>query len=136
MIELRYESGTLLATGASSGLPEPFVWDGRTRQWRAPAGAYREVVLGLRDSGTPHADRAASFENVHLESRVAMEPRPYQREALNAWRRGGLRGVVVLPTGAGKTAVAVRAIERTERSTLVVVPTLALLKQWYSILSD
>jgi superfamily II DNA or RNA helicase len=136
VIELHYESGTLLASGASSGLPEPFVWDGRTRQWRAPAGAYREVVLSLRGSGTPHADRAAAFENVHLESRVAMEPRPYQREALAAWGREGLRGVVVLPTGAGKTAVAVSAMERVGRSTLVVVPTLALLKQWYSVLSD
>ena len=136
MIELHYESGTLIATGTSSGLPEPFIWDGRTRQWRAPAGAYREVVLRLRESETPHTDRAASFEKVQLESRVAMEPRPYQREALAAWGREGLRGVVVLPTGAGKTAVAVSAMERAGRSTLVVVPTLALLKQWYSVLSD
>src|ERR671933_1594815 len=134
MIELSYESGTLIASGDRP--PEPFVWDGRTEQWRAPAGAYREAVLTLRGSGTPYRDRAASFEKLSLESRVAMEPRPYQREALGAWRRGELRGVVVLPTGAGKTAVAVRAIERTGRSTLVVVPTLALLKQWYSILSD
>ena len=65
-----------------------------------------------------------------------MEPRPYQKEALGAWRRDGLRGVVVLPTGAGKTAVAVSAMERVGRSTLVVVPTLALLKQWYSVLQD
>jgi superfamily II DNA or RNA helicase len=134
MIELTYESGTLIASGGKP--PEPFVWDKRTEQWRAPAGAYREMVLALRDSGTPYQDHAASFEKLSLESRVAMEPRPYQREALNAWRREGLRGVVVLPTGAGKTAVAVRAIERTGRSTLVVVPTLALLKQWYSVLSD
>ena len=134
MIELSYESGTLIASGDRP--PEPFVWDGRTEQWRAPAGAYREAVLILRGSGTPYRDRAATFEKLSLESRVAMEPRPYQREALGAWRRGELRGVVVLPTGAGKTAVAVRAIERTGRSTLVVVPTLALLKQWYSILSD
>src|SRR5919202_6135733 len=134
MIELSYESGTLIASGDRP--PEPFVWDGRTEQWRAPAGAYREAVLILRGSGTPYRDRAATFEKLLLESRVAMEPRPYQREALGAWRRGELRGVVVLPTGAGKTAVAVRAIERTGRSTIVVVPTLALLKQWYSTLSD
>lgn len=134
VIELTYESGTLLASGSKP--PEPFVWDRRTEQWRAPAGAYRETVLKLRDSGQPFKDRAARFEKLSLESRVAMEPRPYQTEALNAWRREGLRGVVVLPTGAGKTAIAVRAIERTGRSTLVVVPTLALLKQWYSTLSD
>src|SRR5215218_6812484 len=136
VIELFYEAGTLVATGASSGLPEAFVWDGRTRQWRAPASAYREMVLSLRAQGVPHEDRASAFEKIPLESRVAMEPRPYQKEALGAWRRDSLRGVVVLPTGAGKTAVAVSAIERVGRSTLVVVPTLALLKQWYSVLQD
>jgi superfamily II DNA or RNA helicase len=134
VIELSYESGTLIASRGNP--PEPFVWDARTEQWRAPASVYRQTVLELRGSGMPYKDHAASFEQLSLESRVAMEPRPYQREALNAWRRGDLRGVVVLPTGAGKTAIAVRVIERTGRSTLVVVPTLALLKQWYSILSD
>ncbi len=134
MIELFYESGTLVASGDRP--PEPFVWDKRTRQWRAPASAYRQSVLALRESDTPHEDHAARFEKLSLESRISMEPRPYQREALAAWRRNGLRGVVVLPTGAGKTAVAVNAMERLGRSTLVVVPTLALLKQWYSVLSD
>lgn len=134
---MRYESGTLIADApAGSRPPGPFAWDGRTRQWRAPAGAYRETVLELRGGETPHRDLAARFEQLRLESRVAMEPRPYQTEALNAWRREGLRGVVVLPTGAGKTAVAVRAMEKAGRSALVVVPTLALLKQWYSVLSD
>jgi superfamily II DNA or RNA helicase len=134
VIELSYDSGTLVASGARP--PEPFVWDGRTEQWRAPADAYRRTVLELRSSETPYRDRAAAFEKLRLESRVALEPRPYQREALAAWRRADLRGVVVLPTGAGKTAVAVRAVERVGRSTLVVVPTLALLKQWYSVLTD
>jgi superfamily II DNA or RNA helicase len=137
MIELSYESGTLVAAGASPpDLPEPFVWDGRTRQWRAPASAYRDIILRLRESGIEHEDRAAAFEKVSLESRVALALRPYQKEALVAWRKGppALRGVVVLPTGAGKTVVAVQAMERLGRSTLVVVPTLALLKQWYSVL--
>src|SRR5215211_1150792 len=137
MIELSYESGTLVAAGASPpDLPETFLWDGRTRQWRAPASAYRDTILRLRESGVPHEDRAAAFERLSLESRVALAPRPYQKEALVAWRKEYLRGIVVLPTGAGKTAVAVQAIERVGRSALVVVPTLALLKQWYSILSD
>lgn len=134
VIELRYESGTLVATGEKP--PEPFVWDSRTRRWRAPADAYRETVLSLRESGIPHRDLAGNFENLRLESRISIEMRPYQSQALTAWWKAGLRGVVVLPTGAGKTTVAVRAMERTARSTLVVVPTLALMKQWYSILQD
>src|ERR671913_538774 len=136
VIELFHEPAPLTAPGAPSGLPELFVGDERPRQWRAPACAYREMVLSLRAQGVPHGDRASAFEKVPLESRVAMEPRPYQKEALGAWRRASLRGVVVLPTGAGKTAVAVSAMERVGRSTLVVVPTLALLKQWYSVLQD
>ena len=40
--------------------------------------------------------------------------------------------MVVLPTGAGKTLVAQLALQRTARSTLVVVPTLDLLHQWYA----
>ena len=135
-MDLTYEAGTLVASGAASAPPEPFVWDGRTEEWRAPASAYRSLVLALREQGIHYKDRAGGFEKLNLESRVSMEPRPYQQEALNAWRRSDLRGVVVLPTGAGKTAVAVRAIERVGRSALVVVPTLALLKQWYSVLSD
>ncbi len=137
MVELSYESGTLLASGAEAGhLPGPFVFDVRTRQWRAPANAYRETMLKLRKLDVPHKDNASSFDNLTLESRLAMEPRPYQNEALAAWRGANLRGVIVLPTGAGKTAVAVNALEKVGRSALIVVPTLALLKQWYGVLSD
>jgi superfamily II DNA or RNA helicase len=42
--------------------------------------------------------------------------------------------VVVLPTGAGKSHVAVLAIDLWRRSTLVVAPTLALVQQWYDLL--
>lgn len=122
--------------GIGATLPEPFIWDARTEEWRAPASAYRKTILSLRALRTPHRDHAARFDQLSLESRIAMEPRPYQREALSAWHKAGLRGVIVLPTGAGKTAVAVRALEKVGRSALVVVPTLALLKQWYSVLSD
>src|ERR687886_27299 len=73
VIELFYEAGTLVAAGASrSDLPEPFVWDGRTRQWRAPASAYRAAILRLRESGAPHRDLAAAFERRALESRFAL----------------------------------------------------------------
>ena len=77
VIKLFYESGTLVAAGASrADLPDAFVWDGRTRQWRAPASAYRDTILRLRESEIPHEDLAASFERPSLESRVALAPRP------------------------------------------------------------
>lgn len=56
--------------------------------------------------------------------------RPYQADARAAWLAAGGRGVVVLPTGAGKTFLAVLAIEALRLCTLVLVPTLDLLAQW------
>src|SRR5207237_523366 len=52
-------------------------------------------------------------------------------EALETWARAGSRGIVVLPTGTGKTHLAVMAIQRTGRPAIVVTPTIDLLNQWY-----
>jgi superfamily II DNA or RNA helicase len=65
---------------------------------------------------------------------VHRSSRPYQDEALAAWRGARGRGVVVLPTGAGKTHVACLAIDDRRRSTLVLAPTLDLVRQWYDVL--
>jgi superfamily II DNA or RNA helicase len=61
---------------------------------------------------------------------LALQPRPYQRDALRSWLEASGRGVVVLPTGAGKTVLAMMAMEATGARTLVVVPTIELLEQW------
>jgi superfamily II DNA or RNA helicase len=65
---------------------------------------------------------------------LTLRPRPYQEEALAAWRAAGNAGVVVLPTGAGKTFVAALAIAEMGLWTLAVVPTIDLLRQWRSAL--
>jgi superfamily II DNA or RNA helicase len=67
-------------------------------------------------------------------TRVTQTPRPYQAEALAAWRAAAGRGVVVLPTGAGKTFLAVLAVDALRLWTLVLVPTLDLLAQWRAAL--
>lgn len=64
------------------------------------------------------------------------EPRDYQREALRRWEAADGRGTVVLPTGAGKSFVALLAIDAGSRGACVVVPTRALLGQWFSQLAD
>jgi superfamily II DNA or RNA helicase len=63
-------------------------------------------------------------------------PFPHQSEALETWWRAGGRGVVVLPTGTGKTFVAILAIHRAARPALVITPTIDLLNQWYDELSN
>lgn len=62
---------------------------------------------------------------------LGLTARPYQTEAVDAWEKHEGRGMVVLPTGAGKTVVALMAMARMQVRTLVVVPTIDLLHQWH-----
>ncbi len=135
-LSLRFDSGTLVLDGADrqAQLSNAFQWDDRIRRWRAPASAYRRIVTDLVRNKTDFEDQARRYHEFDFRATLQIEPRPYQQEAINHWREGGRRGVVVLPTGAGKTHVAQMAIEMTGRSTVVVVPTIDLMNQWYDIL--
>ena len=136
-LRLRFHAGTLEVHGANEGasfVPDVMRWDKRTRCYRAPAAAYRGVVQALTREKRAFVDDARAYVNVETRARMRFEPRTYQAEALDAWRAAGGRGVVVLPTGAGKTHVGVMAIEEKARAALVVAPTLDLVRQWYDLL--
>ena len=130
-------SGTLELRGWPPGvaLPDGCAWDERTRCHRAPAVLYANVVRALVGSKTEYEDAARRYTELETGVRVHREPRPYQSEALAAWRAHRGRGVVVLPTGAGKSHVALLAIDDKRRSTLVVAPTLDLVRQWFDLLT-
>lgn len=135
MVTLRFASGTIEIRGAQDvPLPGSCLWDGRTRCHRAPAIEYAEVVRALVRAEAPFEDEARRYAELSGGARIKRTPRPYQREAVTAWLEGSGRGVVVLPTGAGKSHVAVMAIDQKRRSTLVVAPTLDLVRQWYDLL--
>jgi len=58
--------------------------------------------------------------------------RQWQREALDNWRKEGRRGIIEVVTGGGKTIFALACIADFQpETTLVVVPTLALMDQWW-----
>ena len=133
-VEIRFRAGTLEIAGvpaAFAGLPSACVWDERTACFRAPASAYAGLIHTLLRLKIAYLDQARKYETLATGAAVRREPRPYQNEALAAWQAAGGRGVVVLPTGAGKTLVAHMAIDLRRRSTLVVTPTLDLVRQWY-----
>lgn len=133
---LQFDAGTLLLDGADQAavVPSPLQWDERVRRWRAPAIAYRRVVEELIQQKIPYQDQARRYHQFDFRVTLDIEPRPYQQDAITAWWQQGRRGVVILPTGAGKSLVAQMAIERTGRSTIVVVPTIDLMNQWYDLL--
>jgi superfamily II DNA or RNA helicase len=137
VVTLSFMAGTLEVRDWPDGRPPPpqCRWDDRTRCHRAPALAYADVVRELVTTRTAYADEARRYDELSMGARVHREPRPYQTEALLAWRALRGRGVVVLPTGSGKSHVAVLAIDDKRRSALVVAPTLDLVRQWYDLLT-
>src|SRR5438105_269207 len=134
-MRLTFDAGTLLISGGTSeqlaALPG-CRFDPRTGGHRALARHYRTIVEHLRRMRWAYEDEARAYEPAVWTLRSTRAPFPHQTEALETWWGDGGRGVVVLPTGTGKTFLAVLAIVRAGRPTLVVTPTIDLLNQWYA----
>ncbi len=134
---LKYEAGTIILENPGRvKLPPFFLWDKREKKWRAMALYYQEAINFFRLQGMEIVNRIPQFPRLGLKLRSHFDLRPYQREAIEAWRRVGYRGTVVLPTGAGKSYLALKAISLLDRSTLIILPTIDLMNQWYGLLRD
>ncbi|GAC1350676.1 MAG: DEAD/DEAH box helicase family protein [Ktedonobacteraceae bacterium] len=96
---------------------------------------FSAVKQAFRQQQTPFTVAFDERPALLFSTSLSIEPRPYQEDALTAWLAEGSAGVVVLPTGAGKTFVAAMAIAETGLCTLAVVPTLDLLQQWRAALA-
>ena len=138
-LRLEFDRGTLLLRGDPSGrnLAElPGVrWDERVGCRRAPARFHAAIRERLAAHGVM-VDDAALVTFPPLPCLPPPTLRPYQAAALDAWVIAGRRGVVVLPTGSGKTRVAVAALAELGRAALCLVPTRILLGQWRATLAE
>ena len=110
---------------------------------REGAGAYLckpiyfQALLGvLEKTGYKVTTDIRRSHPLGVPVKLAVELRPYQEQAFLRWSKNGARGVVVMPTGAGKTFVALKAIAEMKQSTLIVVPTIDLLNQWHRNISS
>ena len=91
---------------------------------------FNTIKNALHQQHTPFTVAFAERPTLPFVTALSLQPRPYQEEALSRWLAQGSAGVVVLPTGSGKTFVAALAIHETKLWTMVVVPTIDLLQQW------
>ncbi len=135
---LVFDEGTILIDGLAEGqdLGLPGVrFDPRARMFRAEAIRYREIKQYLIDHKIASDDEARAYEKIKWTFSVVKEAFPHQTEGLDAWWKAGGQGVVVLPTGTGKTHLANLAIERAQGPALIVTPTIDLMNQWYDELS-
>ncbi len=116
------------------GLGKPGLkYDSASRSFTAPPYLYADVVRLLSSRGLLVKDSVGLLEGGKLprEVRFTGQLRPYQQEALEAWERNQHRGVIVLPTGAGKTVVAVAALARLSVRTLIIAYTKEHVRQWH-----
>ena len=138
MIRLEFDRGTLLLAGMSQRDileqfgPGMFDWDSRVEAWRAFAIHYSAVKQVLRrNAGMTLVDAVPPVERVVWPKVELPELRKEQQAALVAWREAGARGMVIMPTGTGKTEVALAAMAVARVSTLIVAPVRDLMHQWH-----
>src|SRR5438105_4896102 len=112
---------------ASASVVKP-TWPAPRASWRATCRTSRSAMEDRDTSGVLEGDdllaplwgvdepegaagvsRPPPEQALDLPLHLAVRPRPYQRDAVRRWLEADGRGVVVLPTGAGKTIVAMMA---------------------------
>lgn len=132
-MRLSFDHGTLVLSEAPDRKLD-FIpglsWDPRVALYRAPAFRFVDVASALAQSGLPFVDEVKPRAGGDTGPWNDFELRPYQGAALLAWQLAGRRGTVVMPTGSGKTRVALAALASTGARALCLVPTRALLEQW------
>jgi superfamily II DNA or RNA helicase len=107
----------------------PWTFDCRSGAWRTDAMHYSRVCEELAARCYGYEDRVSEPTRVAWPQ-VALPPlRVDQQAAVAAWRKAH-RGVIVMPTGTGKTEVALAIMAQSAVSTLVVAPIRDLMYQW------
>ena len=98
--------------------------------YREHRGRLKQSLIKL---GWPAEDRAGYVDGsphpIALREDESFTLREYQRNAADAFAASG-SGVVVLPCGAGKTAVAMAAMAKVSSRTLVLVTSTVAARQW------
>ncbi len=134
---LTYDRGTLVLTAPGGQCAAGAACGGWTWDSRVPRVAVRRDPLPSRRAGTSGTP-GTWFPRQCAKTRALRWPsvslpvlRAEQVEALDAWTQRGCRGQIVMPTGTGKTEVALAAMVQTSVATLVVAPIRDLMYQWH-----
>ena len=132
-VSLTYDKGTIIIKGLAH---IPFaVADPRINSLRAQAMQYSNIINYLRESAIEFSDYVLDLVPSPDMKAANLSLRNYQQKALDRWTKVGMKGCIVLPTGAGKTIIGIKSIEKVNSASLVIVPTLELMNQWTDFLT-
>ena len=131
-VTLEYQKGTIVVKGLDS-LPFSTL-DSRTNYLYSNGINYKKITEYLNGKNIKYDDRVLDLLPISSLPKIKVKLRGYQLEAIENWCLEKM-GSIVLPTGAGKTIIGLKIIEIVNSPTLIIVPTLDLIKQWTKILS-
>ncbi len=131
LLPVRFDRGSLrLDAPQALEVPAYLRWDPRVQAWRTEAInhlRFREDAVAYHLDLDDEAERFFDCPTLRLN---LPSLRPDQDAAVAAWERAGCRGVIVKPTGTGKTEIALTIIARHRASALIVTPLRDLMYQW------
>ncbi|BDC18178.1 DEAD/DEAH box helicase family protein [Acidianus sp. HS-5] len=131
MVRLSYYKGLIVSDYYAPGLK----WNDDFKKYIGFAYKYRDVLEYFKNEGVEIQDEVLNtLPFPVVEDKLTL--RDYQAKALFFWNRARRRGIVVLPTGAGKTSIGIKAIAKVKASTIIIVPTIDLLDQWYDNIQE
>ncbi|MBN2312551.1 MAG: DEAD/DEAH box helicase family protein, partial [Sedimentisphaerales bacterium] len=137
-VSLRFDRGTLLLSGVDRNElhdinePNVWIWDHRVGALRCDAIYYRSIRSCLMAQfGSMLSNEVPKPACVQWPKINLPKLRPNQIEALEAWSEAGCCGQIIMPTGTGKTEVALAAMARTKVASLIVAPVRDLMYQWH-----
>jgi superfamily II DNA or RNA helicase len=127
LVKLSYSKGTIILEG---DVTTPYAkWDPRIKAYRALGYLYKEIIDYLKENKINFEDNVMNSPPIEpINGTIKL--RPYQEEAFNKWMENDKRGIICIATAGGKTFIGLKAIEVLKKSTIILVPTLALLDQW------
>jgi superfamily II DNA or RNA helicase len=128
---LAFDRGSLLlAAPQAARVPRYMAWDERVGAWRTEALNHARLAEEAAEYHLALDDQAERFFDCPPLTPALPPLRPDQEAAIAGWEEAGGRGLVVKPTGTGKTEIALAIIARHRVSALVVAPLRDLMYQW------
>ncbi|WP_231603311.1 DEAD/DEAH box helicase [Neorhodopirellula pilleata] len=113
----------------------PLVYDDRDRCYRCDAmwaSRLRETLEHVAPGAIQWRASADQQWQPDYRDRRHIRLRGDQVQAVEDFESGGRRGLLVMPTGTGKTVVAIECLLRARCSSLIVVPVRDLMYQWHA----
>jgi len=106
----------------------------KENEYRASPRNYFKIIQILEKEGFEIESSILQDSNLsqyYLDKfKVKLTLRDYQERALKEFLDYDGKGIIVLPTAAGKTVIGLKAIAKLKQKTVIIVPTKNLLYQW------